>query len=59
MVRLPPRVRPYFPYLKRAYTTATRLAAPATQRLSRLRGGYLPTGVVATLEGAALSTGGR
>lgn len=59
MVRLPPRVRPYFPYLKHAYTTATRLVAPATQRLSRLRGGYLPTGVVATLEEAALSTGGR
>jgi capsular polysaccharide biosynthesis protein len=52
-------VRPYFPYLKQGYTTATRLVAPATQRLSRLHGGYLPTGVVATLEEAAAATGGR
>jgi capsular polysaccharide biosynthesis protein len=52
-------VRPYFPYLKNAYTTATRMVAPATQRLSRLRGGHLPSGVVATLEEAAASSGGR
>lgn len=52
-------MRPYFPYLKKAYATATRVVAPATQRLSRLRGGYLPGGVVATLDEAAASSGGR
>jgi capsular polysaccharide biosynthesis protein len=59
MVRLPPRLRPYFPYLKQAYTQATRMVAPTTQRLSRLRGGYLPTGVVHTMEQAAAVGGGR
>jgi capsular polysaccharide biosynthesis protein len=59
MVRLPPRLRPLFPYLKPAYTTATRLVAPASGWLSRRRGGALPTGVVATLEQAATSSGGR
>lgn len=59
MVRLPPRLRPMFPYLKPAYTQATRLVAPVTVRASQLRGGYLPTGMVATMEDAAASTGGR
>lgn len=59
MVKLPPRVRPYFPQLKRAYTQVTRLVAPTSQRLSRLRGGYLPQGVVDTLEQAAETSGGR
>jgi capsular polysaccharide biosynthesis protein len=58
MVRLPPRLRPLFPYLKPAYTHATRLLAPTTQRLSRLRGGHLPTGVVDSMEQAAVSSGG-
>ncbi len=58
MVRLPPRLRPLFPYLKPAYTHATRLVAPTSQRLSRFRGGYLPTGVVYSMEDAAHSTGG-
>ncbi len=59
MVRLPPRLRPLFPYLKPAYVHATRLAAPAAQWLSRTRGGSLPTGVVNTLHQAATSSGGR
>jgi hypothetical protein len=59
MVRLPPRLRPMFPYLKPAYTQATRLVAPVTVRASQMRGGYLPTGVVGTMEEAAASTGGR
>ena len=59
MVRLPPRLRPLFPYLKPAYVQATRAVAPATSRLSRWRNGYLPTGAVATMEEAAASTGGR
>jgi capsular polysaccharide biosynthesis protein len=58
MVRLPPRLRPLFPYLKPAYTQATRMVAPTTQTLSRLRGGWLPTGAVQTMEQAAASTGG-
>jgi hypothetical protein len=48
-----------FPYLKPAYTQATRLVAPVTVKASQLRGGYLPTGVVDTMEEAASSTGGR
>jgi hypothetical protein len=59
VVRLPPRLRPLFPYLKPAYVHATGLIAPATQRVSRARGGFLPTGVVQTLEAAAARTGGR
>jgi len=59
MVRLPPRLRPLFPYLKPAYVGATRAIAPTMQRLSRRRGGWLPTGSVATLEEAATTSGGR
>jgi Glycosyltransferase 61 len=59
VVRLPPRLRPMFPYLKPAYTRATRLVAPVTMRASQLRGGYLPTGVVETMEEATASTGGH
>lgn len=59
MVRLSPRLRPLFPYLKPAYTFGTRLASPVTLQLSRARGGYLPTGVAETMEAAATSSGGR
>jgi capsular polysaccharide biosynthesis protein len=59
MVRLPPRLRPLFPYLKPAYVTTTGALAPASQRLSRTRGGWLPRGVVQTLEQAAETSGGR
>jgi hypothetical protein len=59
MVRLPPRLRPLFPYLKPAYVGATRAVAPTMQRLSRSRSGLLPAGSVATLEEAAATTGGR
>jgi hypothetical protein len=52
-------VRPFWPPLKVGYTHATGLAAPVSQRLSRMRGGYLPSGCVETLEEAALSSGGR
>src|SRR4051794_18950060 len=59
MVRLPPRLRPLFPYLKPAYVGATRAVAPSMQAISRRRGGLLPTGSVATMEEAAATTGGR
>lgn len=59
MVRLPPRLRPLFPYLKPAYVHATRMLAPAAQRASRARGGQLPLGVAPTLEEAAQTSGGR
>jgi capsular polysaccharide biosynthesis protein len=36
-----------------------RLASPFTVRLSRMNGGYVPTGVVQTLEQAASTSGGR
>lgn len=58
MVRLAPALRPHFRHLKRAYTAGTRAVAPATIRLSRLRGGHLPTGVAWTMEDAA-ADGGR
>jgi hypothetical protein len=59
VVRLPPRLRPLFPYLKPAYVSATRMIAPGAQRLSHARGGGLPTGVAMTLEDAAAGSGGR
>jgi len=59
VVRLPPRLRPLFPYLKPAYVTTTRLVAPVGVRLSRRRGGWLPVGVAPTLERAAADSGGR
>ncbi|MFL6061931.1 MAG: glycosyltransferase family 61 protein [Marmoricola sp.] len=57
MVRLSEGLRPYFGPLKRAYTHGTRAVSPATVRLSRLRGGWLPTGVAATMEDAARDRG--
>lgn len=57
MVRLPAPLKPLFPYLKPAYVQATRMAAPATQRIGRRRG--LPQGVVPTLAEAAVTSGGR
>jgi hypothetical protein len=59
VVRLPPRLRPLFPYLKPAYVRATGALAPGTRRLSKARNGWLPTGVVGTLEDAAATSGGR
>ncbi|MCU1656191.1 MAG: hypothetical protein JWO57_847 [Pseudonocardiales bacterium] len=59
MVRLPAAARPLYPYLKPAYTRATGIASIFSRPLSRLRGGYLPSGIVATMERAATSTGGR
>lgn len=53
MVRLPEGLRPYFGPLKSAYTHGTRAVAPATVRVSKLRGGWLPTGVAETMEDAA------
>jgi len=58
MVRLPPPLRPLFPYLKPAYTAATRAFAPAAVLMSRKDAG-LPTGVVDTTEQAAETSGGR
>jgi hypothetical protein len=48
-----------WPYLKPAYTQATRMVAPVTVRASQLRGGYLPAGYVESMEEAAATTGGR
>jgi capsular polysaccharide biosynthesis protein len=59
MVRLPPRLRPLFPYLKPAYVRLTAAVAPLMQQVSARRGGWLPTGSVDTLELAAATTGGR
>lgn len=58
MVRLGPRLRPLFPYLKPAYTAVTRAAAPASIALGRLTGGNVPRGVATTAE-AAVAGGGR
>jgi hypothetical protein len=48
-----------WPYLKPAYTQATRMVAPVSVRASQLRGGYLPSGYVESMEEAAVTTGGR
>jgi len=53
VVRLSEGLRPYFGPLKRAYTAGTRAVSPATVRMSKLRGGWLPTGVAQTMEDAA------
>lgn len=57
MVRLSEGLRPYFAPLKSAYTAGTRAVSPATVRLSRLRGGWLPPSAVATMEQAAFDGG--
>jgi capsular polysaccharide biosynthesis protein len=59
MTRLPASVRPLWPQLRTAYTLGTRVVAPATKGLSRVRGDYLPRSAVATLEAAATASGGR
>jgi capsular polysaccharide biosynthesis protein len=59
MPRLPAPLRPLFPYLQPTYVRMNRLAAPLTVGLSRLNGGHVPTGSVATLEEAASTSGGR
>ena len=53
MPKLPPALRPLWPYAKRAYTVSTRAVAPATMALSRRRGGVLPTRVAGTIDEAA------
>ena len=58
MVRLPPRLRSRFPELKKAYTAGTRAVAPATRLVSKVSGGWLPTGVALTMEDAAARSGG-
>jgi hypothetical protein len=49
-VRLPQALRPVWPEIKVAYTRCTRVVAPLTERLSRLRGGYLPRRSAATVD---------
>jgi capsular polysaccharide biosynthesis protein len=48
-----------WPYLKNGYVRATRAAAPVSVQLSRMRGNHLPTSIVATMEEAAATSGGR
>ena len=59
MVRAAAPLRPLFPYLKPAYSVATEVVAPLSVLASKVRGGYLPSGSVETLEEAAASSGGR
>ncbi len=59
MPRLPAPLRPYFPYLQPAYMRTNRALSPLTIRLSQLDGGYVPTGVLQSLEEAAATSGGR
>jgi hypothetical protein len=58
-VRLPARLVPLWPSLKVAYTQATRTVSPFTRQLSRIRGGYLPRGSVATVDESVAEAGGR
>jgi capsular polysaccharide biosynthesis protein len=58
MPRLPAPLRPLYPYLQPAFMHTSRLVAPVTTRLSRLAGGLVPAGIVATMEEAASTSGG-
>ncbi|MCZ4500707.1 MAG: hypothetical protein JWQ74_3262 [Marmoricola sp.] len=57
MVRLSAGLRPYFAPLKSVYTAGTRAVSPATTRMSRLHGGWLPPTAVPTMEEAAADGG--
>ncbi|HET6151797.1 MAG TPA: glycosyltransferase family 61 protein [Marmoricola sp.] len=57
MVRLSESLRPYFGPLKRAYTVGTGVVSPLTSRLSKVKGGWLPTGTAMTMEDAARDGG--
>ena len=57
--RLPASLAPLFPRLKPVYTQATRALAPFTRGLSRIRGGYLPSGSLASLDESVADAGGR
>jgi hypothetical protein len=58
-LRLPAPLTPLWPRLKVAYTRATGVASPLTRQLSRVRGGYLPRGSVATVDESIADAGGR
>lgn len=58
-LRIPAPLTPLWPRLKRVYTHATRTVSPVTRALSRARGGYLPTGAVATVDESIADAGGR
>jgi hypothetical protein len=57
VARLPPALRPLWPYAKVIYTAATRMVAPAAQQLSRLRGGHLPRRVAVSIDDAVARAG--
>jgi capsular polysaccharide biosynthesis protein len=57
VARLPPALRPLWPYAKVLYTAATRIVAPAAQQLSRARGGYLPRRVAVSIDDAVARAG--
>jgi capsular polysaccharide biosynthesis protein len=52
-------MRPLWPLAKGAYTRGTRLAAPLTGQLSRMRGGYLPRRSVPLVDASVAGGGGR
>lgn len=59
-MRLAPRLRPLFPQLKAGYVHATAMMSPISTGLSRLRGGYVPSGIAWRMEDAvAPPSGGR
>jgi glycosyl transferase family 61 len=58
-VRLPASMRPLWPLAKTAYTRGTRVIAPLTGNLSRLRGGSLPLRSVPLINDSVARSGGR
>jgi capsular polysaccharide biosynthesis protein len=52
-------MRPLWPLAKSVYTRATRVAAPLTGQLSRLRGGYLPRRFVPLVDASVTGGEGR
>lgn len=59
MVRLPPALRPLYPIIKKSVVATTRVAAPASARISLIGAGRVPGSAVGTLEEAAEASGGR
>jgi capsular polysaccharide biosynthesis protein len=52
-------MRPFWPLAKAAYTRGTRVVAPVTGQLSRVRGGYLPRRSVSLVDASVAAGGGR
>jgi capsular polysaccharide biosynthesis protein len=58
-LRTPAPLNPLWPLLKAGHRRSTRVLSPITRGLSRIRGGQLPLGSVATVDESIAGAGGR